>query len=330
MRAVGAEFGADSEGPSSIGTANIPRSAMSRLDTYIAANSPFTPLLGATRTVIALALLLTLLFTPTDQVFFRSEAIPSGVICATSGSKYSLFCFASEMGTLEAARWIAIALLAIVASGVLPAITAIPHWYVTWSFMSTSTAVDGGDHLAANLTLLLIPLALLDRRIWHWKRDTSYHKQSPWIAYTAYGALGLWIAQVMGVYFQATIAKFAVLEWSDGTALWYWMQNPTFGPPGLLGDAILGTLQFLPLSIAATYGTLLLQLTLTFAAFYTYRFRMVYLLLAVLFHVAIATTMGLWSFSLIMMAADLLFLLRPHESNRWPETGHIGSFGRAS
>ncbi|ODA91216.1 hypothetical protein ATY41_00485 [Leifsonia xyli subsp. xyli] len=114
-----------------------------------------------------------------------------------------------------------IIVLVFVMSGILPAVTAIPHWYLTWSFMLTSTAVDGGDHLAANLTLLLIPLTVMDRRMWNWKRDDSYKNRSAWVCYIAYGVLLLWTLQMMGVYFQASVAKFSVLEWSDGTALWY-------------------------------------------------------------------------------------------------------------
>ncbi|SJN39947.1 hypothetical protein FM119_11730 [Mycetocola reblochoni REB411] len=138
----------------------------------------------------------------------------------------------------------------------------------------------------------------------------------------AYCAIGLFIAQVMGVYFQASIAKFGVLEWSDGTALWYWMQNPTFSPPDPFGSAIQAVLQFLPVTVAVTYGTLLLQLSLVPAAFYSRPVRQTILILAVLFHLAVAATMGLWSFSLIMIAADLLLLIRPHESTQLTATIH--------
>ncbi|AAT89678.1 hypothetical protein ATY41_00490 [Leifsonia xyli subsp. xyli] len=98
------------------------------------------------------------------------------------------------------------------------------------------------------------------------------------------------------------------------------MQNPTFSPPGFAGEMVRAFLQHLPISIALNYGTLLLQIVLVFAVFFTHHIRMTFLAIAVLFHLLIAAAMGLWSFSLIMVAADLILLLRPHESNEFPET----------
>ena len=292
---------------------------------YVSAVSPFTPVLGLVRSAIAAAALLTLVFTPTDQLFFRSSAFPTGANCGNSMSWMSLFCIGSSSGHLELTKWVAVSVLAIVVTGLLPAITALPHWWVTWSLMTSSTAVDGGEHLAANLTLILVPLVLLDRRCWHWTPDRRYVGRSSWVAVIGYTSLGLWTLQMMGVYFQASVAKFSVLEWSDGTALWYWMQNPVFAPAGAVGDLVRNALQWLPLTVIATYGTLALQLALVGAVFMPRRPRHLLLGLAVAFHLAIAVLMGLWSFSIIMIAADLLLLLRPHESESVARALHMGS-----
>lgn len=292
------------------------RPAPSGLGLYLLGHSPFTPVLGGVRSLLALATLLTLLWTPTEQLFYRSSELPNGVRCELPIAAYSLFCVGSEAGSLGAVKWGAIAILAFVVSGFLPAVSALPHWYVTWSLMSASNAIDGGEHLAACLTLILVPITVLDRRRWHWKHDEGYLDRPPWVRFAAYGSLGIFILQMMGVYFQASIAKMSVLEWADGTALWYWMQNPTFGPPGALGDVIAGLMQFLPFSVAATYGTLALQLCLAVGQFWPRAARRTLLALAVLFHLMIASTMGLWSFSMIMIAADAILLLRPDESCR--------------
>lgn len=271
---------------------------------YVRAVSPFTPVLGLVRSAIAGACLLTLLFTPTEHLFFRSVTFPTGANCSTTLSWLSLFCLGAQNGQLELTKWIAIILLLVVAAGILPAVTAIPHWWVTWSLMTSSTAIDGGEHLAADLTLILVPLLLIDRRRWHWEVDRGYVRRGAWVKATGY------------VYFQASVAKFAVLEWSDGTALWYWMQNPVLAPPTPVGPVIRWALQWLPITVALTYGTLVLQLALVGAVFARDRARRVLLLLAVAFHLAIASLMGLWSFSLIMIAADILLLIRPHEAKR--------------
>lgn len=283
---------------------------------YVDAVSPFTPVLGLVRSVIAGACLFTLLFTPTEHLFFRSVTFPTGANCSTTLSWLSLFCLGAQNGQLELTKWIAIILLLVVAAGVRPSVTALPHWWVTWSLMTSSTAIDGGEHLAADLTLILVPLLLIDRRRWHWEVDRGYSRRGAWVKATGYACLGLWILQMMGVYFQASVAKFAVLEWSDGTALWYWMQNPVFAPSAPIGPVIRWALQWLPITAALTYGTLVLQLALVGAVFASERARRVLLLLAVAFHLAIASIMGLWSFSLIMIAADVLLLVRPHEARR--------------
>lgn len=298
-------------------------SLRSPLARYVRSFSPFSPVLGLVRSVIAGALLLTLLCTPTDQLFFRSATFPTGANCSAATSRMSLFCIGASSGQLELTKWIAVALLASVVVGIWPALTTIPHWWVTWSVMTSSTAIDGGEHLAADLTLILVPLLLLDRRRWHWDRDRSYGCRNPWVKTVAYACLGLWTLQMMGVYFQASIAKFAVLEWSDGTALWYWMQNPVFAPPEPIGTAVRWVLRWLPVTVALTYGTLAFQLALVVAVFLRKRARRVCLLLAVVFHLTIAGLMGLWSFSLIMIAADIQLLLRPHEARRLSAALHL-------
>jgi antimicrobial peptide system SdpB family protein len=290
----------------------------------MSAISPFTPVLGLVRSAIAAAALLTLVLTPTDQLFFRSSTFPTGANCGNSTSWVSLFCIGSSSGHLEATKWVAVFVLAIVVTGLLPAITAIPHWWVTWSLMTSSTAVDGGEHLAANLALILVPLVLVDRRRWHWMPDRGFLGRSSWVAVIGYTCLGLWNLQMMGVYFQASVAKFSVLEWSDGTALWYWMQNPVFAPAGAVGELVRYALQWLPLTVIATYGTLALQLALVGAVIMPRRPRHVLLGLAVAFHLAIAVLMGLWSFSMIMIAADLLLLVRPNESENVSSALHLG------
>lgn len=285
-----------------------------RVDGYVRTWTPFTPVVGLARTLIAGTLLLTLLLTPMHSLFFTSANYPDGVVCNGGPvSSLSLFCIAADGGWLEASRWIAVAILLLVMTGLRPALTGVPHWYVTWSFAVSSNAVDGGDQLAANLVLLLVGISLLDRRRNHWKRDVSYSSREPWAQYLAYLMLVLWVLQLIGVYFQASVAKMAVPEWADGSALWYWMQNPAFAPAEPLQGFVLGILQFPMLAVLGSYATLALQLFLCVAPFLGLRTRVIAFFTAAVFHGAIAVGMGLWSFSLVMIGADFLFLSRPHE-----------------
>ena len=38
-------------------------------------------------------------------------------------------------------------------------ITAIPHWWISWSFITSVTVQDGGDQITAVLSLLLVPVS---------------------------------------------------------------------------------------------------------------------------------------------------------------------------
>ncbi|WP_162621785.1 sporulation-delaying protein SdpB family protein [Microbacterium suaedae] len=284
-----------------------------KLDRYIARTSPFTPVVGTARTILALSTAITLTFTPSSQLFFRSENYPDGVTCSTEATSLSFFCLTADQGVPTWSVIVAIGVLFIAAIGVLPRWTCIPHWYLTWSLAAGSPLPDGGDHLASNLTLILIPFCLFDGRLTHWRRDDQYRSTSLVAKYIAYACLGLWIVQLMGVYLQASIAKMAVTEWADGSALWYWLQNPTFGPAEPIRSLTLLVFQFPVISIIASYGTLVLQLALVAGPFMRRRARQVLLILGIAFHGAIAIVMGLWSFSAVMIAADILLLLRPDE-----------------
>ena len=290
-------------------------STSGRLDRYILRNTPWTPIVGVARTLLALSTVLTLAFTPANQLFFRSESYTDGVTCSTDATRLSFFCLTADDGVPAWAVIAAIAVLLLAASGVQPRWTCVPQWYVTWSLAAGSPIPDGGDHLASNLTLILIPLALADPRTTHWRRDRSTSKAAVGGRYVAYACIGLWIAQLIGVYMQASIAKMGVTEWADGSALWYWMQNPTFGPAEPLRTVVLVALQFPLVSVLMSYGTLVLQMALAVGPLLPRRVRRALLVLAVVFHGGIAVTMGLWSFSMVMIAADLLLLLRPAEQD---------------
>ena len=121
---------------------------------------------GTARTVIAVAQLLTLLATPIDTLFRPLAGISAGQLCSTSSpSRWAVFCMP---GDLELGRWLAIVLLAIVASGWRPRVTGLLHWWLSWSIFGTLSAGDGGDQAAAMLTLFLVPVTLVDGRRWHW------------------------------------------------------------------------------------------------------------------------------------------------------------------
>ena len=202
--------------------------------------------------------------------------------------------------------------------GVLPAVTAVPHWWVAWSFNMSSLIPDGGDQVSAVLTLLLVPILLVDRRWHHWQTDRGYPSHSAPVKVIAYVALVLCWVQVCVIYFHAAVGKFPVEEWANGTVLWYWFQDPTFAPAEPVRTIMLWVVGSAVGGAVLTYGSLLTELLLAFALFGGARYRAVMLVVGVLFHLGIAVCFGLWSFSATMTAALLLYLVRPTPSEVAP------------
>lgn len=293
--------------------------AVRRADDIVRKASPFTPVLGLARSLLAAATLATLLATPSGQLFFRSVNYPDGVTCDRMLSGGSLFClFRGDDGWIAIA--IAVAVLVAVIAGFLPATTALPHWWVAWSFNMTSPIPDGGDQVSAVLTLLLIPVLVGDRRLNHWRPDRTYADRAPVFKVLAYTGLTLVWVQVCVIYFHAAVGKFPVEEWSNGTVLWYWFHDPTFAPAEPLRTMMLAIVGTGIGAAALTYGSLATELLLALALAAGPRFRTVMLIVGAMFHLGIAVSFGLWSFSTTMVAALLLYLIRPPAASPGPPT----------
>ena len=280
--------------------------------TWLWANQhcPWTNVYGFARTLLALATASTLIFNETHILFRPGAGIPEFPICKDVGV-IGIFCLGR--GNLELARWIAAAILLIVASGWRPRYTALFHWWISFSLNSSALTLDGGDQITAVLTLLLLPLALTDNRRWHWQSVVWTESHSALeclrrvIALTAHIALRF---QMSIVYFHAAVGKLNVDDWVNGTVLYYWFSDSRVGLANW-SRAIIPVLRT-PFVAAITWSAIVLELFL-FMALVMPKAAWRYLLMAgIAFHVAIAVTMGLISFSTAMVAALVLYL-RPFE-----------------
>jgi len=121
--------------------------------------NPWTNVYGLARTLIATGTCLTLIFNAPSILFRPAAGIDQFPVCHGLGS-YGVFCLADPY--LELARWGSVIALIIIASGWRPRVTALPHWWITFSLQNSAITIDGGDQIAAVLTFLLIPLALTD------------------------------------------------------------------------------------------------------------------------------------------------------------------------
>ena len=63
--------------------------------------------------------------------------------------------------------------LLLVLSGYYPRFTGVLHWLISSSVFQAANLVEGGDQITAILTLLLVPVTLLDPRRNHWQQPTG-------------------------------------------------------------------------------------------------------------------------------------------------------------
>lgn len=281
------------------------RAAMNFIDEV----SPYNSSLAIARSLLALSTLTTVLFTPSWALFLSSPTNPDGVVCDAASARWSLFCAAGGASPLT--QLVVVTVTVSVLSGYLPAVTAIPHWWVAWSLNIGSPVRDGGDQVAAVLTLLLVPLLLLDRRRNHWVRDRWWDSRSWRVHGTAWAVVTIVWVQAAVLYANAAIAKFAVAEWANGTALWYWIQEPSFRPPApLLWLAETAQASYLG-AVAVNYGVIGLELLAAALLFTRPDTRRVALPIMLMFHFLIGVMFGLWSFFLSMAALLVLYLRVP-------------------
>lgn len=172
--------------------------------------------------------------------------------------------------------------------------------------------MTGGEQVAAVFSLLLLPLALTDPRKSHWDKITpkkeSINLYSRVIGLVTFTVIRI---QVAILYFNSTTAKLQEDEWLDGTAVYYYLQEPMLGlNPWLMKifEPILASW----LIIFPTWGTLVVQTILVIGLFAPKKNRKYILFLAIFMHEIFGLILGLISFSTIMFSVLILYL-RPYD-----------------
>jgi antimicrobial peptide system SdpB family protein len=276
---------------------------------------PWTSVYGVARTLLALGTAVTLAFTHTAYLFEPAAGIAGAPLC-DSVAKIGVFCLVSP-ARLEVLRWVLVATLLVIASGYRPRVTALLHWWIAFSLQNNAVVLDGGDQATFVLVTLMLPLALTDRRRWHWSRpEESTGVELPFgeelRRITGLFAMTLLRIQVAAIYFHAAVGKFGVQEWTEGTAVYYFFRDPSFGataPVLKIIDPILWS----PWGVCAIcWGTLGLEYMLSAALFMKKKHWRALLVLGLGLHAAIVVVHGLVSFAFAMFAA-LIVYLRPFE-----------------
>lgn len=189
----------------------------------------WSPWFAVARSVLALSMAGSLIATPTAVLFARLTGTGAADQCGGTAS-WSLFCTLPPNESVWATV-IAVALLAWVASGILPALSAVPFAFVAYSVTTAGTLVDGGDQIVLVVALLLIPYSLCDWRLLAWRAPTVAPGE---VRQTiARASILVLKVQVSVVYLVACVGKLATDAWTEGSALYYWTRIPAFGTPEL-------------------------------------------------------------------------------------------------
>src|SRR5262249_22982765 len=196
---------------------------------------PWTNVYGLARTILAIGTMLTLALHPANVLFSFSTQTSPELTRLIPFTRLGLFQLLAPTH-IEEARWLAVASLAVVATGWRPRLTGLLHWYISVSFSASCLLIDGGDQVTSVLATLLLPATLTDPRAWHWQtapcsrdRPALLRRLAGLVASSALLVIRL---QVAVIYFHSAVSKFGTTEWANGTAVYYWFNHPIFGLGG--------------------------------------------------------------------------------------------------
>lgn len=274
---------------------------------------------GAGRTLIALAQLSILCFTPTEYLFVPLVGESQKPQC--EGWRHiTAYCFGNE----DFRPWVSvllILLLLIVASGLFPGLTAVPHYWATVSISTGISLPDGGEAAAQVITLFLVFLLLGDRRMSHWHRPSASFSPRGvlhGLAWSAHWGLRL---QMAWIYINAAIPKLSVQEWKDGTAVYYITRGEFFGAPKHLESLIYWVTSIPLVELLMTWGTIGVELMIAYLlVFGKTPTRLVALILSVTLHAGIIVIIGLWSFALVMIGGVVAAMAGTHIGQQYHAT----------
>jgi antimicrobial peptide system SdpB family protein len=261
---------------------------------------PRTTAVALARSLLASAELTVLLASPDRILFGAGPDASPGTLCSGIGAA-SLWCLAGTGSrSCFAGQIIAVTILGAVLAGLWPRWFCIPHWYVAFSLALRMVPINGGEEGAQILTLLLVPICLGDTRWCHWQKPDR--PMAPAWRGCAYAGQVLLRCQIMIIYLDAALSKFAVPGWRSGTAVPILLNDPQFGLPLGVRPIIEHLLTPAWVGVPVTWSVLVLEVSIAVTMLFGARVRRIGLALAICLHSAIILAMGLFSFGLIMIA----------------------------
>lgn len=284
----------------------------------------FTNYLGLARTILALSLLLTLLFNHPDTLF-RPAGVAPEKIPYLALHRFNLF-YLLPYEYIRVLTGVAMVMLLLVIAGWHIGITAILHFWVAVSYCNAAVMIEGGDQVISNISLLLLPICLCDPRRNHWHMidyetlSVKFAAERKLIANCFHKLIRV---QVAVIYFHAAAGKMPVEQWADGTAVYYWFNNPTFGMCEWIRVILLPVLVNPYTVVLLTWGVIAFEWLLFMGISMRKKYRVHLLVAALLFHFGIVVVHGLFSFFLAMAGALLLYLAPVYNNFRYADIGSL-------
>lgn len=252
--------------------------------------------------MLALATASELIFTKPAALFTTVGPV-TGPTC-TSNRAVSLFCLGDPHQFGPVRWWLAIVALMLVASGYRPRWMTVAHLWIVFSVATSVTLPDGGDAIALIVVLLISPMCLADPRPSQWLAPRARMRPiGRTVAYLSFWALRLEIAYL---YADSAIAKMGVEDWQNGSAFYYFVRDHMFGAAGPLTPIWLWLSDQALTTLAVTWGAIVLELAIALFTLLGTRWRLAAFWLGLALHTMIFLSMGLFSFSLVMIAAGAL------------------------
>jgi antimicrobial peptide system SdpB family protein len=272
------------------------------------------------RAVAACGALLTLLFNNVGQLIQKLQVMGKDEIVDTILiQKISLFNLLPPVY----AKYVGILILLAVISGYYPKITCFLHAWICLSITNSFVPLDGGDQIAANLSLLLIPVCICDARTNQWSKPIN---KDPGINVFTNVAFFFIQFQAAVIYLHSAIGKLATPEWINGTATYYWLSNPIFGAPDWLRH-MYETVTLSKWVFILTWSVMAFELALFACILAPKQIKRFFLKPAIAFHFFIILTHGLFSFFFAITALLIAYLDDSNDSIKFAHS-FFRRFGR--
>ncbi|PWW20128.1 hypothetical protein [Chryseobacterium sp. AG844] len=266
-----------------------------------------TNVLQFARFFLALSLFLTLMCTPFKDLFPEFHIVKlKNNLRELSFLNYYLW-----FTNIKIPYIITLFILALVILGIYPRFLAILHWWATYSTFYTMFIIEGGDQISVIVTLLLIPICILDKRRFGWSELSFPISTNKYLLYFSYTTFIVIQIQLCILYLNAGVAKLSVSEWVDGTAVYYWFNNNIFGAPEYI-RVLLGGLFTNNLTVSLiNWSVIILEIMLFVSFFLEQKFKYVLFFIAFIFHFFIFLIHGLGTFWISMTGCLILFCFNP-------------------